>query len=118
MGLKSVAKNFGETLNIELLIDASATVGICNRSGLGKLKHVEVEDLWLQGVVKEKKVKLQKIARVHNVADMMTKSLSRKEALRQLKLMGIEIGGDRPRVAPALASIGCLTGRHHSSLPW
>ena len=85
MGLKPLAKDFSEKLHVELFVDASATVGIINRFGHGKLKHVEAEDLWLQGLLKEKKVSLQKIPRSHNGVDMMTKSLTSKEAERQCR---------------------------------
>ena len=79
---------------------------MCNRMGLGRMKHIEVEDLWLQGAVKDKRISLHKIGRAKNVSDMMTKIVSRTEAETQMHMMGLETGGSRPKAAPTLAGSG------------
>ena len=62
-------------VNIVLNIDAKATQGILHRQGLGKMKHIEVQHLWLQSVVKNGKVIVQKIDTKYNPADIGTKAL-------------------------------------------
>ena len=54
LGMKSFAADIGVKLEIDLLIDAKAAMGIINRQGLGKVRHIEVQDLWIQGTVKNK----------------------------------------------------------------
>ena len=76
LGLKSMMKDLGVTAKIELLIDAKATMGIINRQGLGKVRHIEVQDLWLQGAIKDKRMKLSKVPGEENMADLMTKPLA------------------------------------------
>ena len=53
--------------------DSSACKGMCNRRGLGKLKHMEVELLWLQHCVQSGKVALRRIACSASLANLFTK---------------------------------------------
>ena len=53
--------------------DANATLGIVNRQGLGKLRHVKVQYLWLQERVKIKDMKIIKAPGKDKSADLMTK---------------------------------------------
>jgi len=75
MGIQSLLKDMGVNVNIVLNIDAKATQGILHRQGLGKMKHIEVQHLWLQSVVKNGKVIVQKIDTKYNPADIGTKAL-------------------------------------------
>ena len=52
---------------------------ICNRRGLGKLRHMEVELLWLQHCVQSGKVALRWIACSGNLADLFTMYLTGSE---------------------------------------
>ena len=42
------------------------------RRGSGRLKHVEVQDLWLQGAVQGNKLRVEKIPRNVNIEDALT----------------------------------------------
>ena len=46
IGLQSVLKDFQITCRIELKSDATAAICIANRRGLGKVRHIEVCQLW------------------------------------------------------------------------
>ena len=48
LGLMSLARDFGLELGGQLHTDANATLGIIQREGLGKLRHVNVQYLWIQ----------------------------------------------------------------------
>ena len=48
MGLIAMAKDLGVTMDGTLHTDASAALGIVAREGLGKLRHVKVQYLWIQ----------------------------------------------------------------------
>ena len=56
MGVQSLASDLGIKVEGELNVDANATIGTLHRKGLGKLRHVEVADLCLQDVIKQKRV--------------------------------------------------------------
>ena len=49
--------------------DSSAGKGIAQRKGLGKLKHLELRELWLQDYVQQGKVQIRKEPTDTNVAD-------------------------------------------------
>ena len=79
LGMNNLAAYIGVKLEICLLSDAKAAMGIINRQGLGKVRHIEVQDLWLQGTVKNKKVTMHKVRSEDNVSDLMTKPLTAEE---------------------------------------
>ena len=48
LGVQSVAKDLGISCRLNLHLDASATMCPVNRRGLGKAKHVDMQNLWIQ----------------------------------------------------------------------
>ena len=66
---------------IHIYGDSSAALGAINREGAGKMKHIHVRQLWLQQMLREKRLKVFKISTEENVADLMTKHLSAKRKL-------------------------------------
>ena len=76
-GVRSIPADMGIVFEILMKIDASAAIGIIQRKGLGKVRHIEVKDLWLQDEVRERRIVIEKIPGVGNPADMGTKGLSR-----------------------------------------
>ena len=62
--------------------DSSASIGICSRQGLGKLRHLDTHTLWIQQAVRSGRVDLRKVAGSENPADLLTKhSLSREKLI-------------------------------------
>ena len=61
IGVQSLANELGIHLQgpIEINSDASAAIGISNRVGSGKVRHIEVTQLWLQRKVSSKEVVLK-----------------------------------------------------------
>ena len=58
---------------IEIKSDASAAIGIGTRVGIGKVRHIEVTQLWVQEKVAKKEIVLIKVKSEENLADMLTK---------------------------------------------
>ena len=52
-GIISMLVDFGLTLNGTVCTDASAAMGISLRRGLGRTRHLDVQDLWIQEEVAE-----------------------------------------------------------------
>ena len=74
MGMQSMLRDFGVNVGILISTDASAAVGIASRRGLGKVRHIDVCQLWIQDHVAQGSIKLVKISGDHNFADSLTKS--------------------------------------------
>ena len=88
LGLISMAGDFGITLNGRVHTDSSAAVGICTRKGLGKVRHIKVQYLWLQDTIKQKELGLSKIPGVDNPSDILTKYLDAATMNRHLDTLG------------------------------
>ena len=85
---------------LEVFTDSAAAKSFVSKRGLGKMRHLELRDLWLQREVGEGKVVVKKVAGSKNPADTMTKFLSRAELQDRLE-----------RLAWAGACVGDPAGR-------
>ena len=59
------------------------------REGLGKVRHVEVDVLWIQEQQARSRLPLVKVLGTLNPADLMTKHLPRAVIVKNLKLVGL-----------------------------
>ena len=89
MGIKSLARDFGFDVALDMHLDAKATIGMLMRRGAGGMKHIETNNFWLQNVIASKIVVLHKVHTDDNVADILTKYLSGDKLSHLLKSMGI-----------------------------
>ena len=83
--------------------DASAACGIARRRGLGKVRHIEVSQLWLQDLVARGKVHLFKIPGEHNLSDMLTKHVPVTDIERHMRSMNMTFESGRHTEAPSLS---------------
>ena len=81
--------------------DATAAIGIARRRGLGKLRHIDVEDLWVQDKVRTKAVDLVKIDGKLNPADLFTKYVEAPNIERAMKFLNLHAETGRAQSAPA-----------------
>ena len=95
LGFKSILKEVGVDVMIELKCDASAAIGIVMRKGLGRVRHIDVTQLWLQEKVAEKKIRITRVKSVENVSDGLTKGISGPEVMWMMGEVGQEITKDQ-----------------------
>ena len=76
LAIQAMCRDLGIELKIVLHTDCSACKGICNRRGLGKIKHMDVQMLWLQSMVYRGAIAMRKVPGIENPADLSTKHLS------------------------------------------
>ena len=103
IGLKSLYADLGVKLDLRVHSDATAAIGIARRLGLGKLRHLDCEDLWIQAKVREKEVTLIKVLGAVNPADILTKYLDRKTLDAALITMRMVSESGRAASAPQAA---------------
>ena len=72
--------------------DSSAGRGICNRSGVGKLKHMQVRFLWSQQAQADGEFALDVIDTTQNTADLGTKFLTQSTRVALLAMMPLRGG--------------------------
>ena len=101
IGLRSLGADLGEG-GAQLVVhaDASAAIGICRRTGIGKVRHLAVGQLWVQEKVRQGEVQLMKILGANNPADMLTKPRSQSGILRHMTKIGLQLQGGRASSAP------------------
>ena len=90
IGLAAIARDMGFEANLVLGIDASAAIGLLNREGLGRAKHIDVQFLWLQERVRDKTMKIVKVHTSLNPADLFIKPLIERDMMGHLYRMGVE----------------------------
>ena len=106
LGLISLAHDFGLVLHGKVHSDASAAIGMVNRTGVGRLRHVRVQFLWVQDAVREGDLKVSKVKGEENPSDLLTKHVSAELIRRHCSTMGYEQLTSRAESAPKLASLG------------
>ena len=92
-GLRSLAVEVG-FVDLENVVhigtDSSAAKSFVGRQGLGKMKHLEIRDLWLQKEVHDGKVVVHKVLGTENPSDLGTKILNAAEITERLEGMSLE----------------------------
>ena len=105
LGYQALLRGVGLNLPIRVWTDSSATIGICGRQGLGKLRHVDTQCLWIQQRVRDGSVELCKVKGEENPADLFTKHLTSRDRIHSLlDLLGCRYRDGRASAAPVLRS--------------
>ena len=89
---------------IELCVDASAAVGIASRRGLGKQRHIELNELWLQDQVARGRIAIRKVDGRVNYSDSLTKRCTADRIAQTIRCTNHCITGGRHDLMPKLSS--------------
>ena len=92
-GVLSLLRDFGLDASLKLRSDASAAIGITQRLGLGKVRHLSVADLWAQERARAGSLRVVKIDGHDNPADLMTKGLTSARIKHLMGKMDVESKG-------------------------
>ena len=111
LGFTSLLADVGVYLPLRVWTDSTATIGICGRQGLGKLRHVDTQCLWIQQRVRDNTLSLLKVRGEDNPADLFTKHLVGSDRVQKLlMLFGCTYQSGRAASAPTLRA-GKGTGK-------
>ena len=77
---------------------------MASRRGSGKVRHIEVNQLWLQDKIMKGIIKVNKIGTGNNIADILTKHVDAETLTKHNKGMGISIVEGRHSLMPAVAA--------------
>ena len=105
LGLQSLAADLGIRVAISVCGDSSAAIGICRRVGIGRVRHLAVGQLWVQGLVRSGDVRLLKVLGVTNPADALTKPLPRPALDSHLVTMHLKREAGRAASAPEVTAV-------------
>ena len=87
----------------EVCGDASAALGIIQRKGCGKLRHIRVNMLWVQDKGEDGTLEYHKVHGDENPGDLMTKHLSGERMVELMRSMGYCYKDGRHYLAPKAA---------------
>ena len=99
IGLKSMLGYFGVEVKIRINPDASAAKGIANRRGLGKVRHIAVNQLWIQDRVVNADIEIIKINGKEKIADIFTKHVNSEDIRVHMYRTNQEITQGRHSIA-------------------
>ena len=105
LGLVTLCKDMGKVMGVKLNLDAAAAKGILERQGISKVRHIDVNVLWLQQQVAKKIVPLVKVDGTENCADLLTKHLTTMIQEKHVKMMKLEFRDGRAQSAAKLHAI-------------
>ena len=88
LGMMTLAADLGWRSAVVLWTDSNAATGICGRKGLGKLRHMETNWLWVQDVVRSGRIEVRKVAGVSNPADILTKPKAGRDMDEMIRKIG------------------------------
>ena len=93
----------GFAVETRLFMDASAGRAICQREGVGRIRHMSVRVLWVQQLVKRKVVQVMTTTSEGNKADLGTKSHPKARLCRLRIMNGIRTLGPEAEEEEQLA---------------
>ena len=99
LGMLSLAQDLRVPLKGHLHSDSSAAIGISSRRGLGKVKHMHTQYLWIQERIRAGDFSVHKENTDNNVADLFTKHLAKPKMDKFFSKLGFRV----PTHANALA---------------
>ena len=88
-----MALDFGLDLTPHLFVDTTAAIGIAQRKGLGKVRHLDTQALWIQDALRQRREASQEEG-----FGPMTKHL----------VIGQALGPEKPREVPRQGGLDVL----------
>ena len=104
IGLQSLARDLGLDYSLQLYADSSAAIGICRRTGIGRVRHLAVGQLWVQERLRAGHFSLFKVCGTANPADLLTKHLSGPVISTHLATLHCQAEQGRPSSAPEVSA--------------
>ena len=87
-------------MKVRVHADSAAAIGICRRSGIGRVRHLAVGQLWVQEGLRRGDFTLFKVQGDRNPADILTKNIAREVLDRHLAKLGLQRTEGRAATAP------------------
>ena len=102
LGIMALYADWGITMEGKIWADASAALGIVNRRGLGKVRHLDTSMLWVQEAAIKRTLTYSKVWGEHNIADLFTKFLDKAKGDFHSEALGLEFLCEQSSIALGL----------------
>ena len=91
LGVQSLAFDLGWNMKVRIWVDSTAAKAIASRTGLGRVRHLEVRYLWVQDALKDGKFMVVKVRGDLNPADVLTKPHSVNDMAEMLRVVNTKV---------------------------
>ena len=91
LGAQSLAADLGLETVVRVSLDSATAKSIASRSGVGKVRHLDTKQLWVQEAVRTGRLFLRKVRGDANPANLLTKPLSVDEMMSELDILGARV---------------------------
>ena len=105
LALQAYARDLGLDLDCELYCDSAAALGIAQRAGIGKVRHLRTQGLWVQEVRISGRIVYKKVLGEKNPAGLLTNHMSAELSARHLETLNMKLTAGRAESAPTLDSL-------------
>ena len=100
-GVQSLAADLGVAADLSVKTDSSADVGICRRTGIGRVRHLAVGQLWVQDRLRSGDFRLFKYPGAVNPGDLLTKHVTSEDVHKHIANFGLAFRDGRAECAPS-----------------
>ena len=92
--VQQILGEMDEKVIITMLSDSQSAVRTTAKRGPGRMRHLDIKELWLQAEVREGRIKIEHVPGDTNPADIFTKQLAHKKLAQLMELVGIRSGSE------------------------
>ena len=103
LGMIAMAKDMKQDLKLVIETDSSSAKAMGSRRGLGKVRHIELCELWLQDQVARGRIIVNKIRGDDNFSDSLTKHSSIDRISQSMQMTSQRYAIGRHPIMPAVA---------------
>ena len=109
IGAQSFLSDLGHRpKEIGIYCDATAAIGMVQRAGIGRTRHIDVGMLWVQQKAWQERLKYGKVLGTRNCADALTKNVPSEVCSEHLRTMGFYPAQGRAESAAQLVDNECV----------
>ena len=94
LGAVAMAADMVKVVKPRVQVHATASKAIASRHGVGRVRHLHTQVLWVQEAVVRRELTNVKVTGIENPADVGTKHLAEKERHECMRRAGCRIVGD------------------------
>ncbi len=102
LGMKDLPGDLGVQVKAQVNTDLSAAKSIASRRTIGRVRHIEVRELWAQDRVAKGELSVAKVKGEENVADGLTKHVDRQKMEQYVEACSMVRHSDRHELCPRL----------------
>ena len=106
LGMATLLSDFGvPDPRVSVVMHASAAIGMAQRTGLNKVRHVEVDVLWIQEQQTRRMLPIEKIPGPQNPSDLCTKNVPVGLLEQYMRQLNVYFAAGRAAVAQHLHTV-------------